>query len=150
MTELSVNAEGNIANEVNTIQTVNSVSNIGSEVNIKISRQMRQILLFLYRDVNHVYHQVDIIAATCPTDENGYLSLSRIASFSRTIKTLIKANLVESSKAYYSSQFQCWITRRVCYYLTAKGEQFVKERWPHTELMVWHEPVTALVKGELP
>ena len=100
---------------------VNSGANFGDEVNIKLSRQIRQILFFFFQDVNHIYHQVDIIKAVY-----GAVTPSRKASFSRSIKTLIKAGLVESSKAYYSDNLQAWIVRRVCYCLTEKGERFVK------------------------
>jgi DNA-binding MarR family transcriptional regulator len=86
------------------------------------SQQMLGILRFLYNDNTHVFKQSEIIRALY-----GETAPSRKASFSRTVKTLIKLGLVESRKAYYSNQFNCWISQRVCFYITAKGEQFVRE-----------------------
>lgn len=112
--KLSVNFEGNITHDVNISKQFH------------LSQQMRKILQFLYQYRGHVWQQVEIISNIYPDEP--YLTESRIASLSRSMKVLMKAQLVESRKAYYSDQFSCWFPQRVQYFLTEKGEHFVKER----------------------
>lgn len=123
MSELNVNSESHLTQEVNSLESVNSKPKNCFDVNVKLSQQMRQILLFLFKDVDHVYQQVDIIKAVY-----GNVTASKKASFSRAIKALIKAGLVGSRKAYYSEKFGCWFRQRICFFLTEKGGQFVKEK----------------------
>lgn len=94
------------------------------EVNVKLGQEMRKILLFLYKDREHVHHQVEIIKAL-----HGKVTPSRKASVSRAIKTLKKAGLVDSRKAYYSEIFKAWIVQRVCFFITELGEEFVRARF---------------------
>lgn len=119
----NVNSEVKFESQVNTCLTVNCKRHLTREVNTKLSRQMKQVLLFLYRKKEYVHKQVDIIKSIY-----GIATPSRKASISRTIKALMKAGLVNSRKAYYSDQFQCWIRQRVCFYITEKGEDFVREK----------------------
>ena len=106
--------------------SVNSTRNIANEVNIRLSKQMRDILVFLYIYRGHVHQQVEIISNIY--SEDTYPTLSRIASMSRSIKVLMKAKLVASRKAYYSTQFSCWFSQRVCFFITEAGERFVEEK----------------------
>lgn len=126
MTETTtVNSTPNIGNEVNTSENVNSTRNITDEVNIKkLSRQMRLILNFMFCRKNRTYQQVDIISVIYGGE---FLTLTAIASVSRTMKTLMRARLVESRKAHYSSQFNCMWPDRVRYFLTEKGEEFTQK-----------------------
>jgi hypothetical protein len=107
---------------MNETTSVNLTRNIAHEVNIRLSKQMRDILLFLYDGRLKVHQQVMII-------ENIYgdFTYSRAASVSRSIKVLIKAKLVESRKAYYSNQFGCWISQRVHFFITEAGEHLVEK-----------------------
>ena len=130
----SVKLACNIADEVNTSESVKSAPNIGGEVNIRLSKQMRDILVFLYIYRGHVHQQVEIISNIY--SEDTYLTLSRIASMSRSIKVLMKAKLVASRKAYYSTQFSCWFSQRVCFFITEAGERFVEENLKENALMV--------------
>jgi Fe2+ or Zn2+ uptake regulation protein len=123
MSELTVNSESKIVTEVNTSETVNSKPKFCSEVNIKLSKQARQILTYYAKDFNHQYQQTELIVAIYEK-----VTPSRKASVCRTIKTLKKAGLIGESKAHYSNQFSCWIVHRARFYITEKGEQFVKER----------------------
>lgn len=103
---------------------VNSEAQKNSDINVCIGRlgkQMREILLYLYRDKEHVHKQVDFIREVF-----GEISPSRKSSVNRSFKILTDYGLVGSRKAYYSDQFNCWIRQRVCFYLTELGEEYAE------------------------
>lgn len=124
-TSENVNLTANSTPKLTPTESVNLTCNIAREVNIRLSKQMRDILLFLYKYRGNVHQQVEIIANIYPEDT--YLTLSRVASVSRSIKVLMKAKLVESRNAYYSTQFSCWFPQRVHFFISEAGERFVEK-----------------------
>ena len=121
----TVNSEHQLTSEVNTSENVNSAGNIAREINIKkLSRQMRLILTFMFSRKDRTFQQVEIISNIY---DGEFLTLTAIASVSRTMKTLMRAGLVESRKSFYSSLFDCMLSQRVCYFLTEKGEKFAQK-----------------------
>ena len=103
---------------------VNSRSQLNGDVNVcirRLGKQMREILLFLYRDKEHVHKQVDFIREVF-----GEVTPSRKASVNRSFKILMDYGLVGSRKAYYSPQFNVWIRQRIRFYLTELGVEYAE------------------------
>ena len=105
--------------------SVNFKNHLTTEVNsFKLSKLRIQILQYLYNNKEKTHQQVEIIKSIC-----GKTTPAKKVSFSRAIKKLIECDFVDSRKAYYSDQLNCWISQRVCYFITEKGEQFVEKNW---------------------
>ena len=118
----NVNSESQLGSDVNTSENVNLKDNSSPKLTIRVSKQTRDILLYLYKDFKHVHKQVEIIKSIY-----GEVTPSRKASVSRSIKVLTNAKLVESCKAFHSDMFACWLRMRVHFFLTEVGERFVEE-----------------------
>jgi len=128
MNELNVNVTPKNCFEVNTSENVNLTAKLAPKLTFHLSKQAQQILTHYAKDFNHQYQQTELIIAIY-----GKVTPSRKASVSRSIRTLKKAGLIGESKAYYSDRFSCWIAHRVRFYITEKGEQFVKENLREVE-----------------
>jgi Zn-dependent M16 (insulinase) family peptidase len=122
MNELNVNLTPKSCSEVNTSENVNLTRKLLPKLTFHLSKQARQILTHYAKDFNRQYQQTELITAIY-----GKVTPSKKASVSRTIRTLKKAGLIGESKAHYSNTFSCWIVHRIRFYITEKGEQFVKE-----------------------
>lgn len=123
MTETTnVNLKIQLVSDVNTSENVNLKDNLPPKLTIKVSKQIRDILLYLYKDFEHVHKQVEIIKSVY-----GEVTPSRKASMSRSVKVLMKAGLVESRKAFYSDMFSCWLRSRIYFFLTEVGKRLVEE-----------------------
>ena len=123
MTETTnVNLEGQLGSDVNTSENVNLKDDLSPKLTIRVSKQARDILLYLYKDFEHVHKQVEIIKSVY-----GEVTPSRKASVSRSIKVLMEAGLVESRKAFYSEMFSYWLRSRIYFFLTEVGKRFVEE-----------------------
>lgn len=118
----NVNFKAQMKSEVNISESVNSETNLALKLTFHLSQQLKNILRFYAKDFNKQYQQTEIIKAIY-----GEVTLSRKASVNRSIKTLIQNGLIKESKVHYSDRFSCWLTHRVRFYITERGEQFVKE-----------------------
>jgi len=103
-------------------QMLSSNANLPPNLTVRISKQMKLVLKFLADNKEHCYHQTEIIKALY-----GGVTPSKQASMSRTIKTLKKAGLVNSRKAYYSPILNAWILQRIIFFITDEGLKFLKE-----------------------
>ena len=107
--------------EVNTSENVNSEAESTPKLTFHLSQQLKGILRLYAKDSSRQYQQTEIIKALY-----GEVTPSRKSSVSRSIKTLIQNGLLKESKVHYSDRFSCWFPHRVRFFITEKGEQFVK------------------------
>ena len=97
----------------------------------RLSRQMREVLLFLSENSEHVHPQVSIIRGLYG-EENAHKS-TRKASLCRTMRTLMDEGLVERYSAIdlirVNFESRKSVDLRSQYFcLTENGEGFVKDR----------------------